>query len=256
MNYYLTLASILAVYMTLWFVVSIVKKRNDLADVAWGLGFVLMAWSSLALSGNFGLRSLVACVLVTIWGLRLAIHIYKRNKGRGEDYRYQAWRNAWGKLFYLRSFLQIYILQGFLLFVIAVPVTMINSSLPTHHGWFDLFGVLIWLFGFGFESIGDAQLAAFLRNPENKGKILQTGLWAYSRHPNYFGEVTQWWGLWVVAMNAPQNWISIIGPMTITFLILKVSGVPLLEKKMTENPEFAAYKQRVSMFIPWWPKKT
>ena len=121
-------------------------------------------------------------------------------------------------------------------------------------GILDLFGVALWVFGFCFESVGDAQLARFIKNPENKGKLLQSGLWAYTRHPNYFGEVTQWWGLWIVALSVPNGWFGIIGPITITFLILKVSGIPMLEKKMTENPEFTEYKRRVSIFFPLPPK--
>lgn len=254
MNYYLTLALLLFVYMTAWFIVSLLRKRNDVADTAWGLGFVLMAWTSFFIAGDSGLRGLLVCSLVSIWGLRLAWHIHKRNKGKTEDYRYLAWRNEWGKWFYIRSYLQVYLLQGFLLFLIVSPVLMINYSEKSTLGWFDLVGVLIWLIGFTFEAIGDAQLARFIRNPANKGKLMQSGLWAYTRHPNYFGEVTQWWGLWLIALAIPGGWFGIIGPITITFLILKVSGIPMLEKKMAKNPDFAEYKQKVSMFIPLPPR--
>jgi len=254
MNYYTTLALILFVYMSLWFVFSLVKKRNDVADVAWGLGFVLLAWVSLFLSQDFGLRGILVNVLVSIWGLRLAIHIHSRNKGKTEDYRYLAWRKEWGKWFYLRSYFQVYLLQGSLLYLIVFPVLMIHSRSGSSLGWLDLVGVFVWLFGFYFESVGDAQLARFIKNSDNKGKLMQTGLWAYTRHPNYFGEVTQWWGIWLIALSIPNGWMSIIGPITITFLILKVSGIPLLEKKMAENPDFAAYKKSVSLFFPL-PKK-
>ncbi len=254
MNYYTTLALILFVYMSLWFVYSLVKKRNEVADVAWGLGFVLLAWVSLFLSQDFGLRSILVNILVSVWGLRLAIHIHSRNKGKAEDYRYLAWRKEWGKWFYLRSYMQVYLLQGFLLYLIVFPILMIHSRPGSSLGWLDLVGVFVWLFGFYFESVGDAQLARFIKNPENKGKLMQTGLWAYTRHPNYFGEVTQWWGIWLIALSIPNGWMSIIGPITITFLILKVSGIPLLEKKMAENPDFAEYKKSVSLFFPL-PKK-
>lgn len=250
MDYYLTLASVLFVYMSLWFVVSLVKKRNDVADVAWGLGFVLLAWVSFYFFGDAGVRGLLVNVLVSIWGLRLAWHIYTRNKGKAEDYRYLAWRKEWGQWFYLRSYAQVYLLQGFLLFLIVLPVLVINRSTGSALGWLDLLGVAVWLVGFYFEVVGDAQLARFIKDPENKGKLMQSGLWAYTRHPNYFGEVTQWWGLWLIALSVPSGVFSIIGPLTITFLILKVSGIPLLEKKMEKNPDFADYKRRVSMFIP------
>jgi steroid 5-alpha reductase family enzyme len=148
----------------------------------------------------------------------------------------------------------VYLLQGFLLFLVASPVLLINGSVATGLGMLDVLGMAVWLVGFSFEAVGDAQLARFIKDPVNKGKLMQGGLWAYTRHPNYFGEVTQWWGLWLVALSVPGGWLGIIGPMMITFLILKVSGVPMLERKMQEHPEFAAYERRVSMFIPLPPR--
>lgn len=254
MSYYLTLALILFVYMSLWFVVSLIKKRNDVADVAWGLGFVLMTWTSFILSESFSIRGLLVGILVSIWGLRLAWHIHSRNKGKAEDYRYLAWRKEWGNWFYIRSYVQVYLLQGFLLFLIVLPVLVINNSSASTLGWLDFLGVAVWIFGFYFEAVGDAQLARFIKDPGNKGKLMQSGLWAYTRHPNYFGEVTQWWGIWLIALSVPGGLLSVISPLTITVLILKVSGIPMLEKKMEENPEFAEYKRRTSMFIPL-PKK-
>lgn len=250
MNYYVTLLLILFAYMSLWFVVSLIKKRNDVADVAWGLGFVLITWSSFLLSSDYDIRGLLVGVLVSIWGLRLAWHIHARNKGKIEDYRYLAWRKEWGKWFYIRSYFQVYLLQGAFLFLIVSPVLLINKKTEVGLGLLDLLGVAVWLLGFYFEAVGDAQLARFIKNPVNKGKLMQDGLWAYTRHPNYFGEVTQWWGLWLIALSIPSGWISIIGPITITFLILKISGIPMLEKKMEENPNFAEYKRKTSVFFP------
>lgn len=241
--------------MSFWFVVSFIKKRNDVADVAWGLGFVVLAWASFFFSGTSGLRGILVGVLVTIWGLRLAWHVHTRNKGRAEDYRYLAWRKEWGEWFYLRSYFQVYILQGAFLFLIALPVLVINSNLESSFGMFDYFGLAVWLFGFYFEAVGDYQLSRFIKNPANKGKLMQSGLWAYTRHPNYFGEVTQWWGIWLVALSVSGGIFAIIGPLTITFLIFKVSGIPMLEKKMEENPEFLDYKKRVSAFFPMLSKK-
>lgn len=225
-----------------------------MADVAWGLGFVLMAWTSFYLAGHFKMRGLLVCTLVSIWGTRLAWHIHMRNNGKPEDYRYLAWRELWGRYFFVRSYLQVYVLQGLLLFLITFPVFLINNSSNSSLGWTDLAGVAVWLFGFYFESVGDAQLAQFLKNSANKGKLMQSGLWAFTRHPNYFGEVTQWWGIWLIALSVPGGLFAIIGPLTITFLILKISGIPMLEKKMEENPEFAEYKRRVSIFFPLLPK--
>jgi len=256
MNYYPTLGVVLWGYMTLWFLVSLIKRRNDVADVAWGLGFVLITWISFFLSGGSGTRGLLAGILVSIWGLRLAWHIHVRHRGKPEDFRYMTWRREWGKWFYARSYAQVYLLQGALLFVVALPMLMINRSPRGTVGFLGGIGVFVWLLGFLFESVGDAQLARFASDPQNRGKILQTGLWRYTRHPNYFGEVVQWWGIWLLAVGIPGGgWIGIIGPLTITFLILKVSGIPMLEKKMAENPDFADYKRRTSVFVPWILKK-
>lgn len=254
MNYYLTLAVIVFVYMSVWFVFSVAVKRNDVADVAWGLGFVLLSWSSLFIGGELSMRSILVVVLVTLWGLRLAWHIHKRNKGRAEDYRYRAWRKEWGRWFYLRSYAQVYLLQGIFLFLIVFPVLFLNRLSHTAFGLLDVLGVIVWLVGFFFEVVGDAQLARFIQNPAQKGKLMQSGLWGYTRHPNYFGEVTQWWGIWLVVCSVTGGWWTVFGPLTITYLILKVSGIPMLEKKMSEHPDFAAYKKRVSVFFPLPPK--
>jgi len=250
MSYYIALILLLFAYMSLWFAASLIKRRNDVADVAWGLGFVLMAWVSFFLSDDSGARGLLVGILVTVWGLRLAWHIHARNKGKAEDYRYLAWRKEWGKYFYIRSYFQVYLLQGVFLFLIVLPVLLINKSAGGNLGLLDFLGVAVWLFGFYFEAVGDAQLARFIKNPENKGKLIQRGLWAYTRHPNYFGEVMQWWGIWLIALSVSGGLLGIIGPITITFLILKVSGIPMLEKKMEENSDFAEYKRKTSVFIP------
>ena len=192
---------------------------------------------------------------MSIWGLRLAWHIHNRHKGRPEDYRYFTWRTEWGKWFYLRSYLQVYILQGILLFVIVLPVLLMNNNTEVSLGWLDIIGMIVWIFGFYFEAVGDAQLARFVKDPAHKGKLMQSGLWKYTRHPNYFGEVAQWWGVWLITLSSMIGWFSIIGPLTITFLILKVSGIPMLEKKMEKNPEFIEYKRKVSIFFSLPPKR-
>ena len=219
------------------------------------LGFVLLTWTSFFLSGGSGTRGVLAGILVSIWGLRLAWHIHARHRGKPEDFRYLAWRREWGKWFYARSYAQVYLLQGALLFVVELPVLMINRSPGGTLGILEILGVFIWLFGFLFESVGDAELARFAKDPFNRGKILQTGLWRYTRHPNYFGEVVQWWGIWLIAVGVPGGWFGIAGPLAITFLILKVSGIPMLEKKMAANSDFAEYKRRTSVLVPWIPKK-
>ena len=239
--------------MTAWFGISLFKKRNDVADVAWGLGFVILVWTSILIS-SLNLRGLLVGVLVSVWGLRLAWHIYQRHKGKEEDARYAVWRKDWGKWFVLRSYLQVFLLQGLFLFLISLPILIINKNSITGFGFLDVIGVLVWLIGFMFESIGDSQLSKFIKNPANKGKLMQQGLWKYSRHPNYFGEVTQWWGIWIIALSVAGGAFGIIGPITITILILFVSGVPLLEKKYAGRADFEEYKKRTSVFIPLPPK--
>lgn len=252
MNFYLLTATLVFVYMCMWFILSIKVERNDIADIAWGLGFVLVAWASGLISG-FSPVAFLVNMLVTVWGVRLAWHIHKRNRKKKEDPRY-AYVKKPGSNVYLQSFLKVYMFQGILLYMISVPVMVINRMGSYSFGVMELFGLLVWIFGFYFESRGDRELAQFIARPENKGKLLTTGLWKYSRHPNYFGEVTQWWGIFLFAVLLPSGLLTMIGPLTITVLILFVSGIPLLEKKYAGRPDFEQYKKRTSIFIPLPPK--
>ena len=255
LSYYGILALAVFLHMTSWFIISLLKKRNDVADIAWGLGFITSTWLAFFLSGFQSARSIIVQLLVTIWGARLAWHIYLRNKNKHEDIRYAEWRKEWGKWFILRSYLQVFLLQGVLLYLISVPVFFIQkNSLTTIH-IVDFIGVVVWIIGFYFESVGDSQLKRFISLPENRGKIMQTGLWKYTRHPNYFGEVTQWWGIFIIALSLPNGWVTIIGPLTITILILFVSGIPLLEKRHAGRPEYEEYNKKTSIFFPLPPKK-
>lgn len=254
MNYYLSLAITLLGYMTCWFLVSLIKKRNDVADIAWGLGFIVLTWMSFYLSQNNSLRGLLVGVLVTIWGVRLAVHIFLRNKGKQEDYRYVEWRKRWGNLFYIRSYMQVYLLQGVFLYLISLPILFINQNTGGTFGILDIVGVFIWIVGFYIETTADMQLTRFIHNPQNKGKIMDKGLWRYSRHPNYFGEVVQWWGIWMLALVTPIGFFTIIGPLTITYLILFVSGVPLHENKYEGRYDYEQYKKRTSKFFPLPPR--
>ena len=242
-------------YMTALYLLALRLKDNSIADVAWGPGFILVAWFTLILYGSFSLRQLTTCFLVMIWGLRLSVRIYLRNRGKGEDARYRKWREEWGKSFIIRSYLQVFLLQGGILLLNISPVLFINSYHAGNPGSFDLLGVLLWILGFCFEVVADWQLDMFIKNPENRGKIMDQGLWRYSRHPNYFGEVTMWWGIYILALSVPWGWVSVIGPLTISYIILFVSGVPMTEKFMEDNPAFAEYKRRTSAFIPWFPGK-
>jgi len=245
---------IIIVYMNGWFLAAIRQRRNDVADVAWGFGFLLVAATSLMLCGPAGARPLLVTTLVAVWGIRLSLHIHFRNRGKPEDFRYRNWREDWGSSFYRRTYLQVFILQGILLVLISVPVIYINSTSNPPLGYLDLLGVLLWASGFLFEAVGDFQLRRFARNPENKGRIIQTGLWRFSRHPNYFGEVLLWWGIFAIALAVPGALWTVIGPATITYLILKVSGIPMLEAKYRGNAEYEAYQRRTSSFFPLPPR--
>ncbi len=243
-------------YFVVFFIISIIKKNNAVVDIGWGLGFVLTSYFVLLNTGNFNFRSIIVTILVSIWGLRLASHIYKRNKGKPEDYRYAKWRENWD-YFYLRSFFQIYVLQGILLFLIVSSIININSNPATAFKVFDFIGIAIWIIGFIFESLGDKQLKDYIAKPDSEkdGHIMKEGLWKYTRHPNYFGEATMWWGIFIIGLSIPGSWIFIISPITITYLLLFVSGVPLLEERYADDKEFQEYAKKTNKFFPWFPKK-
>ena len=248
-------ALVIFCYMTMFFIIALMRKDNSIADVIWGLGFIVVALTILLVNSEYAIRQLLVMILIILWGLRLSVRIFIRNRGKGEDFRYRKWHQDWGKFWIIRSYFQVFIIQGLMMFLIAIPFIIINSSGGNGLYWLDALGVVVWLMGFLFETVGDYQLDSFLKGPSNKGKILDTGLWRYSRHPNYFGEVVQWWGIFIIALAVPQDWLGIIGPLTITILILKVSGIPLLEKEMSKNPVYKAYKDRTSVFIPLPSKK-
>ena len=250
MNSFLMLGLVLFAYMNVWFVLSLILKRNDVADIAWGIGFVLLAWLSYFMSDCHSTRALVVCIIVSIWGVRLALHIQSRNRKKNEDYRYAAWRKEWGKWFLLRSYTQVYLLQGLLLFIISIPILWINKYSNMALTPLDLIGFLVWLIGFVLEVIADYQLAQFKNNPKNKGQLMRSGLWRFSRHPNYFGEVLLWWGIFIMALSVSSGWMTIIGPITITVLILFVSGIPMLERKQKMHPDYKDYASKTSRFIP------
>ncbi|MBU0459461.1 MAG: DUF1295 domain-containing protein [Nanoarchaeota archaeon] len=233
--------------MIFMFIIGLVKKNNGIVDIGWGLGFIVVAIFTLLTNGSFTLLQIVGTVLIIIWGLRLSLHIYARNKGKPEDFRYANWRKQWGKWVNLRAFFQVYMLQGFLMLLIAVPIIVINSYSYSRFGILSIIGLLIWIFGFMFESIGDYQLKQHLKKSKS---IMQTGLWKYTRHPNYFGEAVQWWGLCLMALSIA--WWALISPIVITLLLLKVSGVPMLEKKWKDNKEYQEYKKHTNAFFPWF----
>lgn len=245
-------------YVTAWFVLSLALKRNDVADVAWGLGPTVLGWWLYVRAGVFSATPLLlATVLVTVWGGRLAWHVAARDfaPGHEEDARYAAWRKEW-RNFTVRSYLQVFLLQGFFMLLVSMPLIVLGSWPSPASPVLTVLGALLWFVGFGFESVADSQLAAFLAIPrEERPRVMDRGLWAYSRHPNYFGESLMWWGLGIIALGVPYGWLGLVGPVTITLLLVFVSGIPLVERRHAGEPDWEAYKERTSAFLPMPPKK-
>lgn len=246
---FIQIAVLLFFYATIWFGVSLIQKRNDVADVAWGLGFCLVCLY-LLLTQPHTLLTLVLYGLVITWGLRLSIHIYSRNKNKEEDFRYKQWRAEWGDTFYWRSYLQVYLLQAFFLGIIITPVVWVAIAASNVWTVFTYSGMLVWMIGWIYQTIADYQLRQFVLHRKVPGAIMKEGLWKYSRHPNYFGEILMWWGIFLMATSVPGGWWTIISPLTITFLLTRVSGVPMLEKKYANNTSFQAYKKSTPALFP------
>ncbi|MBN1223515.1 MAG: DUF1295 domain-containing protein [Candidatus Aminicenantes bacterium] len=241
-------------YMSIVFIAAMLRRDNSVVDTAWGIGFILIAFLTLFLKVGANFRQVLVTALIFLWGGRLSVHIGGRNKGKKEDFRYAQWRKDWGKWFVPRSYLQIFLLQGIIMIVVSYPVILVNSRGGSKFAILDIAGILLWCIGFYFEAEGDHQLRKFKKNPENRGKIMTSGLWKYTRHPNYFGEAVMWWGIYIIALSVKQGWTAVVSPVLITFLLLKVSGVAMLEKKYAGNKEFAEYAQRTNAFFPWFPK--
>ena len=255
MNLYLQSVILVFGYMTIFFIIAQIKKNNSIVDIGWGLGFVVIAIYTLLSGGNYNPRSIIVTALVFVWGIRLFYHISKRNIGKPEDFRYVAMRKKWGKSVVPRAFLQVFMLQGVLMLVVAYPIILNNATPKGSFGGLEIIGLVIWIFGFMFETIGDKQLKEFIADKKNKGHILKEGFWKYTRHPNYFGEATMWWGIFVITLFSKSRIYGVISPVIITLLLLYVSGVPMLEKHYKDNKEFQEYAKFTSKFVPWFPKK-
>lgn len=251
---------ILLAYFMIWFVVAQIKKNNGLIDIAWGMSFVVTVVSSLILSGSVNLTKIIMLGVIVLWGMRLSIYLFMRNWTKPEDFRYRAMREKWQTNLQLKAFLKVFLTQSIFSYIISLPVIFTNlySTNLTEIVEYVLIGVgvAIYLIGFIFEVLADGQLARFKKNPNNKGKILKSGVWSLSRHPNYFGEATIWWGIGIISISGllPITFIGLISPLIITLLLRFVTGVPLLERKYAGNLEFEAYKKTTPIFIPF-PKK-
>jgi len=253
---YILVGGILIGLMTLLWVVSLRLKNASIIDIAWGLCFVLIIWISFALTPQGYLpRKVLLRTLVTIWGLRLTLHIGLRNWGKPEDFRYAAWREAYGAKWWWLSFFQVFLLQGTLIWIISAPfLTAQTSGFPAILTPVDWLGTWVWIIGFLWEAVGDLQLMLFKANPANRGNLLTTGLWKTTRHPNYFGEAVLWWGYYLIALAAGGAW-TFFSPILMTFLLIKISGVAMLERTMKTKPGYEEYRQKTSAFLPWFPKK-
>jgi steroid 5-alpha reductase family enzyme len=247
---YTEIALLVLLYMTLVFILALIAKDNSIADIFWGPGFILVAIYSLIQDTGPDLRKYIVTFLVALWGIRLAVHVFLRNRGKGEDFRYRNWRETW-KLFVLRSYFQIFLLQGFIMYIIAFPVFYINFYSNEPLGFWDTLGLVVYGTGFFIESVADYQLVNFKKDPANKGKLMQTGLWEISRHPNYFGESLIWWGISIYALSLPHGWMTMLSPVIVTLLLRYISGVPMLEKKYEGRPGWDEYKSRTAPFIPY-----
>jgi len=240
---------------TLLWLVSLRLRDASIVDIFWGPLFLVLVLLYVALlpEGFVG-RQLLVVALVSIWSVRLGTHIAARHAGRGEDERYARWRREHGAAWPMRSLFQVFWLQAVLAWVISAPLLVAIGS-PSGWGWLDVAGIGAWCIGFAFEAIGDYQLTGFTRDPANRGRTMRSGVWRFSRHPNYFGDATQWWGLWLIATSA-GGWWTVFSPLLMTFLLVRVSGVGLLERTIADRREgYADYMASTSAFVPLPPRK-
>jgi steroid 5-alpha reductase family enzyme len=254
---FLQASLIILVLVTLLWLWSIIIKNVGIVDLFWGFGFVVVNAFYIFISGELNARKILILVLVTVWGLRLSIYLAWRNIGKGEDFRYKEFRRKYGpERYWWFSFFQTFLLQGALIMIVSLPLLGVNVS--THSNALnilDYLGILVWIIGFTFEAGGDFQLSRFKQNSKNKGKVLNTGFWKYTRHPNYFGDSAVWWAYALFSIAAGSYW-QIIGSIMMTLLIIKVSGVALLEKTLNNTkPQYREYIQKTSSFLPWFSKK-
>jgi steroid 5-alpha reductase family enzyme len=248
---------IIITLMTALWIISAIIKNVSIVDLFWGLGFVITAIFYFVSTDGYGPRKIIITSLTAIWGLRLFVYLVWRNTGKGEDFRYKEFRRKYGESrYWWISYFQTFLLQGSLMWLISAPLLGAqyygqNNSL----NFFDFAGIVFWVIGFSFEAGGDYQLSRFKADPSNKGKVLNKGFWRYTRHPNYFGDSSVWWGYGLICLAA-GSYLPILGSVIMTALIIKVSGVALLEKSLREQkPEYREYIEKTSAFIPWFPKK-
>jgi steroid 5-alpha reductase family enzyme len=242
------------VAMTVLWLVSLALRDSGIVDVFWGVAFVLVVWLGVAFGPGDPARRWLMAALVTVWGVRLAVRIGRRNLGKPEDFRYAAWRAQAGRSWWWRSLFKVFWLQGAVAVVVSLPLlAAATSETPAGLTFVDALGALVWVVGITFEAVGDLQLDRFKADPANKGQLIVTGLWRLSRHPNYFGDALLWWGFGIIAVLTPFGIPALIGPALMTFLLVRVSGVAMLERAMSTRPGWAEYASRTNAFVPWKP---
>lgn len=260
-------------FLSIMLAIITIKKDTSIGNFTWGGIVMITALYSLFIFfshppqfflSTMPWRQIVATSLTLLWGLRLAIHTYSRYR-KGADPRFVAWQQSQGSFYtFAKNFGWIFGANLFMGLVMSLPIMTINflpllMMVPIPHQAVALHGldylaIICWLIGFYFESVADYQLSRFTRDPANKGKVLGTGLWRYSRHPNYFGEITMWWSIFLMTLAIPDGWLTIVAPITVTITLIFVTGIPWLEKAMADNPAYQEYKKHTSMLIPWPPK--
>lgn len=250
-RWFMVLSILIAVMalMHFYFLLAVARKNFGLVDIAWGQGFILIALVSYFYHFN-SVKNAVVLGLVLCWGLRLSLYLLGRNWKAPEDQRYKDMRMEWGSHPNVHAYFKVFIFQGFLMLLISLPITAGMSRAVQELSWINKLGVFVFFFGWIFESYADRFLKTFKEDPANKGKICMTGPWKLCRFPNYFGEITLWYGIYLASF-VPSTWWTIVGPLTINFFILKVSGVPLLEKKYLMRREYLEYAERVPRLIPF-----
>ena len=231
--------------------VSLLRRDASIVDIAWGLGFVLVAWAAKFVTGASGSGNWLLLLMVTVWGLRLTGYLAKRNLGKGEDFRYRAMRRKHGERFAIVSLYSVFGLQGALMMLVSLPVSLGQRDTDAGAGFIVLLGFVVWAVGLYFEVVGDAQLARFKRDPRNANQIMDQGLWGLTRHPNYFGDALVWWGLAIVGSSQGAGIWAFLGAAVMTVLLVRVSGAALLDRLLAKRkPGYAEYMARTSGFIP------
>lgn len=252
----INLGAVVLVMVLVW-LWSLRIRDASIVDIAWGADGALIALITFFLAPGAMPRKLLLAGMATFWGVRLALYIGFRKRGKGEDFRYEAMRKNHGTAFPRRSLVKIFLFQAILIWAISAPVMWGQyADTPPRLTLLDFLGLGVFLLGFIIEFLADEQLKAFLRNPQNRGKVMDRGLWRYSRHPNYFGESLIWFGIFLVAAATPWGWVTVFSPLVMTWFLLKISGVPLLEEALARRRDgYREYMERTSPFVPWPPKK-